>query len=190
MVEHRLPGKHVAFLVANQGTEQVELTDPWNAVLSQGARASLVAPAAGFAQLHHGLALGDRVAIDDVTERARAEDYDAVVLPGGVVGPDLLRRDAATVDFLMAMFEKGKPVAAVSAGSRPLIDGDLVGGRTVTSEPGIQTDLRNAGAIWVDEKVVVCRVGINVLITGRQPSDLGAFCATMTRAFSEPPLER
>ena len=110
----------------------------------------------------------DRFPVDQVTERANAADYDAVVLPGGVANPDRLRTDAAAVDFLMAMFEAGKPVAAICHGPWTLIEGDLVAGRTLTSWPSLQTDLRNAGAYWVDREVVVCRLGINTLVTSRR----------------------
>ncbi len=115
-----------------------------------------------------------------MTDQARAADYDAVVLPGGVANPDRLRTDAAAVDFLMAMFEAGKPVGAICHGPWTLIEGDLVAGRTVTSWPSLQTDLRNAGAYWVDREVVVCRNGINTLVTSRKPDDLGAFCRQLT----------
>jgi len=107
-----------------------------------------------------------------------------VVLPGGVATADLLRTDAAAVDFLMATFEGGKPVAAICHGPSTLIDGDLVRRRTVTSVPSIQTDLRNAGATWVDEPVVVCHEGINTLVTSRRPADLGAFCDELRSAFA------
>ena len=115
---------------------------------------------------------------------ASAGDYDAVVLPGGVANPDALRTDAAAVDFLMAMFEAGKPVAAICHGPWTLIEGDLVAGRTLTSWPSLQTDLRNAGAYWVDREVVVCRLGINTMVTSRKPEDLGAFCREMVAAFA------
>jgi protease I len=126
----------------------------------------------------------DRFPVDQTTERVDAADFDAVVLPGGVANPDHLRTDAAAVDFLMEMFEAGKPVAAICHGPWTLIEGDLVAGRTLTSWPSLQTDLRNAGAYWVDRDVVVCRLGINTLVTGRGPEDLGPFCREMTAAFA------
>jgi protease I len=113
------------------------------------------------------------------------DDFDAVVLPGGVANPDLLRRDAAAVDFIMSMFEAGKPLAAICHGPWTLIEGDLVCGRTLTSWPSLETDLRNAGASWVDRPVVVCREGINTLVTSRQPGDLPYFCPEFIRVFSE-----
>jgi protease I len=187
-VADELMGVRVAFVVANEGIEQVELTEPWKAVVEAGGRPALIAPRSGQAQAMHHFDMADRFPVDRITESARADDYDAVVLPGGIANPELLRQDAPAVDFIMSMFEKGKPVAALCHGPRTLIDGDLVYGRTVTSEPSMQTDLRNAGAIWVDEDVKVCRNGINVLITGRKPTDLKAFCREMTHIFSEPPM--
>jgi protease I len=180
-----LSGIRVAFVVANEGVEQVELSEPWRAVLEAGGRPDLIAPRSGEAQAMHHLDKADRFPVDRITDEARAEDYDAVVLPGGVANPDQLRQDAAAVDFIMSMFEKGKPVAAICHGPWTLIDGDLVTGRTVTSWPSLQTDLRNAGATWVDEKVVVCRRGINVLITSRKPDDLDDFCRALTGVFAE-----
>lgn len=178
----------VAFVVANEGIEQVELSEPWKAVVEAGGRPDLIAPKPGDAQAMHHLDKADRFPVDRITEDARAEDYDAVVLPGGVANPDQLRGDAPAVDFIMSMFEKGKPVAAICHGPWTLIDGDLVCGRTVTSWPSLQTDLRNAGATWVDEEVKVCRDGINVLITSRKPDDLKAFCREITRVFAETTL--
>ena len=175
----------VAFLVSNEGIEQVELEEPWRAVVDAGGLPDLIAPLAGEAQAMHHLDMADRFLVDRTTEEVRAEEYDAVVLPGGVANPDVLRQDAAAVDFLMAMFEKGKPVAAICHGASTLVDGDLVRGRTVTSWPSLQTDLRNAGGSWVDEEVSVCRNGINVLITSRAPTDLKAFCGAITRVFGE-----
>ena len=183
-----LNGKRVAFVVANEGIEQVELSEPWRAVLDAGGRPELVAPKPGQAQAMHHLDKGDRFPVDRITDEARAADYDAVVLPGGVANPDQLRQDAAAVDFIMSMFEKGKPVAAICHGPWTLVDGDLVDGRTLTSWPSLQTDLRNAGANWVDREVAVCRDGINVLVTSRKPADLGAFCREITSVFAEPPV--
>jgi protease I len=174
----------VAFLVANEGIEQIELTYTWNAVLNAGGRPELIAPRPGMAGTMHHLERAGRFPVDRVTEDVLAEDYHAVVLPGGVANPDILRRDAAGVDFVMAMFEAGKPVAAICHGPWTLIEGDLVRDRTLTSWPSLQTDLRNAGARWVDEPVVVCPDGINTLITSRRPDDLPAFSRELTRVFA------
>jgi protease I len=174
----------VAFVVANEGIEEIELLQPWRAVVDAGGRAEVVAPQPGMVETMRHLDRADRFPVDRSTEAARAGDYDAAVLPGGVANPDRLRTDAAAVDFLMAMFEAGKPVAAICHGPWTLIEGDLVAGRTVTSWPSLRTDLRNAGAYWVDREVVVCREGINTLVTSRRPDDLDAFCRAFTTAFA------
>jgi protease I len=182
-VRHDLDNTTVAFLVANEGIEEIELLEPWQAVVNAGGRPELVAPRPGLVETMRHLDRADRFPVDRVTEDVSARDYDAVVLPGGVANPDQLRQDAAAVDFLMAMFEASKPVAAICHGPWTLIDGGLVGGRTVTSWPSLQTDLRNAGATWIDREVVVCRDGINTLVTSRRPDDLTAFCAAFVREF-------
>ena len=184
MVGSELTGKRVAFVVANDGIEEAELVQPWHSVVDAGARAELVAVEAGLARTVRHLTPVTRFPVDRTTEEARVGDFDGVVLPGGVVNADRLRGDAAAVDFLMAMVESGKPVAALCHGLYPLIDGDLVCGRTVTSAPGMQTDLRNAGAYWVDREVVCCRVGLNTLVTSPRPTDLGAFCRELTAALA------
>jgi protease I len=175
----------VAFLAANEGIEEIELTQPWRAVANAGGSPELIAPKPGMAETMHHLDRAGRFPVDRTTEEVHANEFDAVVLPGGVANPDLLRRDAAAVDFLLAMFEAGKPVAAICHGPWTLIEGDLVCGRTMTSWPSIQTDLRNAGATWVDEPVVVCHEGINTIITSRKPDDLPAFCRELTDEFSD-----
>jgi protease I len=184
---NQLQDVRVAFVVANEGVEQVELLEPWKAVIDAGGTADLIAPKPGMAETMRHLDRADRFPVDRLTNDARAEDYDAVVLPGGVANPDLLRQDAPAVDFLMSMFEAGKPVAAICHGPWTLIEGDLVCGRTITSWPSLQTDLRNAGATWVDHEVEVCREGINTLITSRKPDDLKAFCREITRDFAKTP---
>jgi protease I len=178
----------VAFVVANEGIEQAELLRPWQAVTDAGGDPQLVAPHSGMVETMCHLDRADRFPVDQVTDRARAANYDAVVLPGGLANCDRLRTDAAAVDFLMEMFEVEKPVGASCHGPCALIDGDLVRGRTVTSSPSLQTDLHNAGASWVDRDVVVCRQGINTLVTSRSPADLGAFCREITAAFASPAL--
>jgi protease I len=176
VVAYELLSTRVAFLVANEGVEESELLRPWQAVADAGGVPELVAPHTGTVETMRGLDRAGRFPVDQVTDRVRATDYHAAVLPGGVANADHLRMDAAAVDFLMALFEAGKPVAAICHGQWPLIEGDLVAGRTVTSSPSLQSDLRNAGAYWVDRDVVVCRQGINTLLTGRGPDDLDVFC--------------
>jgi protease I len=182
-VTDQLHDVRVAFVVANEGIEEVELLRPWRAVVDAGGTAELVAPRSGMVETMQHLDRADRFPVDQITEQADVADYDAVVLPGGVANPDHLRTDGAAVDFLMAMFEAGKPLAAICHGPWTLIEGDLVAGRTLTSWPSLQTDLRNAGAYWVDRDVVVCRQGINTMVTSRGPDDLDAFCREMTAAF-------
>jgi protease I len=184
-MSNELHDVRVAFLVANEGIEEVELTQPWRAVMDAGGQPELVASEPGLAETMHHLDKAGRFPVDRITEEVCADDYDAVVLPGGVANPDQLRRDAYAVDFLMAMFEVRKPVAAICHGPWTLIEGDLVCGRTMTSWPSLETDLRNAGAGWVDEPVVVCRDGINTMITSRKPDDLPIFCREFTRVFAE-----
>ncbi len=181
---NELDGVRVAFVVANEGVEESELLRPWKAVVDAGGSAEVVAPRPGLVETMRHLDRADGFPVDRITDRVQAGDYDAAVLPGGVANPDQLRTDAAAVDFLMAVFEAGKPVAAICHGPWTLIEGDLVTGRTLTSWPSLQTDLRNAGAYWVDREVVVCRQGINTLVTSRQPEDLTAFCRELTAAFA------
>ncbi len=178
-------GIRVAFVVANEGIEQVELTEPWRAVLAAGGRPELIAPARGEAQAMNHLDRADRFEVDRTTEEVRPEDYDAVVLPGGVANPDQLRLDTAAVRFVRSMFAAGKPTAAICHGPWTLVEGDLVDGRTLTSWPSLRTDIRNAGGRWVDVEVQVCTDGPNVLVTSRKPDDLKAFCAQMVEVFAD-----
>jgi protease I len=184
-VTNELKNVRVAFVVANEGIEQCELIGPWKAVMNAGGKPDLVAPKPGLAGTMQHLEKAGRFPVDRLTKEARIDDYDAVVLPGGVANPDLLRQDAAAVGFLTAMCQAGKPVAAICHGPWVLIEGDLVAGRTVTSWPSLQTDLRNAGATWVDEDVHVCRRGPNALITSRKPDDIFVFCREITSVFAE-----
>ncbi len=166
--------------MANEGVERAELLLPWLAVVQAGGIPQLLAPRAGTVETMRGLERSDHFPVDEITDRAQAADYDAAVLPGGVANQDRLRTDAAAVDFLMALFEAAKPVAAICHGAATLVEGDLVAGRTVTSAPSLQTELRNARATWVDRDVVVCTNGINTLVTGRGREDLDAFCDQLT----------
>lgn len=181
---NELAHTRVAFVVANEGIEQSELLRPRQAVADAGGDPQLVAPDAGMVETMCHLDRADRFPVDLITDKTRAEDFDAVVLPGGVANSDRLRTDAAAVDFLMAMFEGSKPVAAICHGAWPLVEGDLVAGRTLTSWPSLQSDLRNAGAYWVDRDVVVCRQGINTMITSRGPGDLVPFCRNLVEIFA------
>ena len=176
----RLDGKTVAFVVANEGIEQVELTDPWTAVESEGGRAVLIAPEDGTAQAFHHLDKADSFAVDRTTADAKVEDFDAVVLPGGVANPDQLRTDDPAVSFVRSFAETGRPIAAICHGPWTLIESGVVDGRTVTSWPSLRTDLENAGGTWVDREVVVD----GQLITSRNPDDLPAFCDRLVEAVA------
>jgi protease I len=180
-VANELSGKTVAFAVAHEGVEQVELTEPWKAVEEAGGTPRLVATKSGKIQAFNHLDKGDTFAVDETFDSADAGAYDALVLPGGVANPDALRMDQNAVSFIRAFFDGGRPVAAICHAPWSLIEADVVRGRTLTSWPSLQTDLRNAGATWVDEEVVVD----NGLVTSRKPDDLKAFCAKMVEEIAE-----
>jgi len=173
---NELHGRRVAFLVANEGIEQIELTEPWNAVQEAGATPTLVAPEAGKAQAFNHLDKADEFDVDVTVDTAEADDFDLLVLPGGVANPDQLRMKPEAVAFAKSFFDAGKPVGVICHGPWTLVEADVVRGRTITSWPSVQTDIRNAGGNWVDEEVVVCDGGPNVLISSRKPDDLKAFC--------------
>ncbi|SEK45178.1 type 1 glutamine amidotransferase domain-containing protein [Streptacidiphilus jiangxiensis] len=170
-----LQGRKLAFLVALEGAEQVELTRPWAAVQEAGGTPRLLSTRAGRVQAFRHLDRADQFPVDAAVGEENVDDYDALVLPGGVANPDLLRTDQHAVRFVRAFFDTGKPVAAICHGPWTLIEADAVRGRTVTSWPSLRTDLTNAGANWVDRELVVCENGGNVLITSRKPDDLAAF---------------
>ncbi|MGZ5360193.1 MAG: type 1 glutamine amidotransferase domain-containing protein [Solirubrobacterales bacterium] len=176
-----LKGRRVAFLVANEGIEQVELTEPRKALEEAGAETVLIAPEAGEAQAFNHLDKADAFPVDVTTADADAAEYDGLVLPGGVANPDNLRTDDAAVEFVRAFFGAGKPVAAICHAPWTLIEADVVEGRKLTSWPSLQTDLRNAGAEWVDEEVVVD----SGLVTSRKPDDIPAFNAKAIEEIAE-----
>jgi protease I len=175
-----LTGRTIAFLVAPEGTEQVELTDPWAAVEKAGGTPQLVSTAGGEVQAFHHLDRGERFRVDATVAEADPAAYDGLVLPGGVANPDALRLDERAVAFVRAFFEAGKPVAAICHAPWTLVEADVVRGRRVTSWPSLQTDLRNAGAEWVDEEVVVD----GNLVTSRKPDDLPAFNDRVLELFA------
>ena len=175
-----LNGKSIAFLVANEGIEQIEMTDPWKAVERAGGTPKLIAPKEGTVQAFNHLDKGDTFPVDLTTGDARVEDFDGVVLPGGVANPDQLRMDDGAVRFVKEAFDAGKPVAAICHGPWTLIEAGVLEGRTLTSWPSLQTDIRNAGGTWVDQEVVVD----GNLVSSRNPDDLPAFCAELVEAFS------
>ncbi|WP_440066505.1 type 1 glutamine amidotransferase domain-containing protein [Streptosporangium sp. OZ121] len=179
-----LNGKTIAFLVAPEGIEQVELTEPWQAVKQAGGTPRLVSTEQGQVQGFNHLDRADTFPVDATVEEVSAADFDGLVLPGGVANPDFLRTVPEAVGFAKGFFDAGKPVAAICHAPWTLIEADVVRGRKVTSWPSLRTDLRNAGATWEDHEVVICSSGPNTLITSRKPDDLKAFCQAAMDAFS------
>ncbi len=180
-----LQGLRVAFLTSNEGVEQAELTAPWQAVKDAGGTPELLAPEPGQVQCFNHLDKGDAFPVDRTLGDADHTEYDALVVPGGVANGDFLRTVPAAVSFVQRMFGAGKPAAVICHGPWVLVDAGLVHGRTLTSWPSLQTDIRNAGGTWVDTEVQVCPAGPNTLITSRKPDDLPAFCGTLTQVFSK-----
>jgi protease I len=180
----QLKEMRVAFLVANEGVEQIELTEPWSAVTAAGGEPVLVSLERGLVQGFDHLDRGDLFEVDLTAEDAEAQDFDALVLPGGVANPDQLRTDDDAVALVRAFFDQGKPVAVICHGPWTLVEADVVRRRTITSWPSLRTDIRNAGGTWVDEEVVVCTDGPNALVSSRKPSDLPAFCSTLVDRFA------
>lgn len=184
-MSNELTGRRVAFLIPNEGVEQVELTSPWQAVSDAGGTPELLSPEPGTAQAFNHLDKGDVFTVDRALGDADPGGYDALVLPGGVANPDQLRTVPAAVNFVTSMFAAGKPAAVICHGPWTLVEAGLVGGRTLTSWPSLHTDIVNAGGNWVDEQVQVCTSGPNVLITSRKPDDLPAFCAELVNQFQK-----
>jgi protease I len=180
MAEHDLSGKKVAILITH-GVEQVELTEPREALEEAGATTQIVSPESDRVKGWNHTDWGDEFEVDVAIERADASNYDALLLPGGVMNPDRLRMNKKAVDFVRDFFEQGKPVASICHGPWVLVEADVVRGRTVTSYPSLRTDLENAGATWVDEEVVTDKG----LVTSRNPNDLPAFNRKMIEEFAE-----
>lgn len=176
----RLEGRRIAFLTANEGVEQVELTAPWDAVREEGAEAVLLAPDAGEVQAFNHLDRGDVFTATKAVEHADPADFDALVLPGGVANPDQLRTFPHAVRFVRRFAETGRPLAAICHAPWTLIDAGLVEGRQLTSWPSLRTDLRHAGARWSDEPLVVD----GNLLTSRKPDDLPVFCDALIERTS------
>ena len=177
---NEVQGKRIAFL-ATDGVEQVELTEPWKTLEDAGAEVELVSIEDGEIQGVNHMDKGDTFPVDKTVADADPTDYDGLVLPGGVANPDFLRMDEGAVGFVRAFFEQGKPVGAICHGPWTLVEAGVVKGRTLTSWPSLQTDIRNAGGTWVDEE---CRVDAG-LVTSRKPDDLPAFSAKLVEEFAE-----
>ncbi len=180
-----LDGKKIAFLVAPEGVEQVELTEPWKAVEEAGGTPELVSTETGKVQGFNHLTPADTFEADKAADSVSGSDYAALVLPVRVANPDFLRTNDDAVAFAKGFFDEGKPVAVICHGPWTLVEADVVRGRTITSWPSVKTDLVNAGANWVDDEVVECSRGPNTLVSSRKPDDLPAFCKTMVGAFSK-----
>ncbi len=175
-----LEGRKVAML-ATDGVEQIEMTEPWKALEAAGAEVHLVSLKAGKIQGFNHLDKGDTFDVDRTVGEASESDYDGLVLPGGVANPDFLRMDEDAVRFARSFFEAGKPVAVICHGPWTLVEADAVRDRTITSWPSLRTDIRNAGGNWVDEEVVVD----NGLVSSRRPDDLPAFCPKLAEEICE-----
>src|ERR1700745_597076 len=170
---NELQGRRIAFVIANEGAEQVELTEPWRAVQDAGGSPELLAPKPGQAQAFNHLDKADTFPVDRAV--------------GEAANPDQLRPRPEAVGFIRAMFQAGKPAAVICHGPWTVVEADLVRGRTLTSWPSLQTDIRNAGGPWVDTEVQVCTAGPNVLVTSRNPDDLPAFCKQLVEEFQRQP---
>ena len=175
-----LTGRTIAFLVAPEGIEQVELTDPWEAVERAGGTPRLLSTTSGSVQAFNHLDKADTFDVDATVADADPDTYDGLVLPGGVANPDALRLDEEAVAFVRSFVEGGHPVAAICHAPWTLIEAGVVDGKRMTSWPSLQTDLRNAGADWVDEEVVVD----GAMVTSRKPDDLPAFNQAMVELFA------
>jgi protease I len=183
MASELLKGLRVAFVTSNEGVEQSELTVPWEAVNNASGVPELLAPEMGHLQAFSHLDKADEFPVHRALKDADYLDYDAFVVPGGVANADFLRMVPAAVTFMQRMFERAKPAAVICHGPWALVEGDLVRGRTLTSWPSLETDIRNAGGNWVNSEVQVCTNGPNVLVTSRKPDDLPAFCSQFIDVF-------
>lgn len=180
-----LSGKKIAFVVANSGVEQVELTTPWEALRDAGATTVLLAPETGTVQaFNNDVEAADTFDVDGSVADADPDDFHAMVLPGGTTNGDHLRMDKDAVAFVQAFTDAGKPIAAICHGPWTLVEADVLEGKKLTSYPSLQTDIRNAGATWVDEESVTDSANEWTLVTSRNPDDLDAFVEAAIDAFA------
>jgi protease I len=179
-----LAGTRIAFLVANEGVEQIELTDPWQAIEQDAGQPVLLAPAPGRVQAYNGRDRAARFPVQQTVDEASVEDFAGLVLPGGVVNSDQLRVKSGAVALVREFVDAGKPVAAICHAGWILIEAGAVKGKTMTSWPSLRTDLENAGATWVDEAVHVDPSAGWTLVSSRNPDDLPEFCREACRAFA------
>jgi len=175
-----LNGQTIAFLVADEGVEEVELTEPWKAVEQAGGKPELISPEGGSVQAFNHLDKSKTYDADHSLADADADRYDGLVLPGGVANPDMLRTEPRAVEFVKSFFTDERPVAVICHGPWTLVEAGVLEGRTITSWPSLQTDIRNAGGTWVDETVHVD----GMLVSSRKPDDLPAFCEQMLEQFA------
>jgi protease I len=180
MMDNKLQGKRVAFLAAD-GVDQAELIEPFNAIKNAGAKTELISIKEGSIQGVKGMDKGDKFPVDKTVKQANADEYDALVIPGGVANPDKLRLDKDAVAFVRRFFDTNKPIGAICHGPWMLVEADVVKGRTITSWPSLRTDVRNAGGKWVDE-VVRVEQGI---VTSRKPDDIPAFNRKLIEEIAE-----
>ena len=182
MADQTLRGRKVAILLAPAGTEQAEFTEPRKAVTEAGAVVDVIGVQPDPARTYnHDLEPGETFTVDKSFDQVSADDYDALIVPGGTVGADKLRGEPAAVAFVRGFFKAGKPAGVICHGPWTLVEADVVRGRTLTSFPTLATDIRNAGGTWVDQEVV-SDLG---LVTSRNPHDLPAFCAKIVEEFAE-----